>query len=81
MPENRHIYAQELTYNFSQSKAGEVVPDLSFFSDLLYESEYESQLWMLFDANKQLMCTGDAFPDQVCMKVYGKSVVKLDDQC
>ena len=66
LPENRQIYALELTYNFHLNKSSEVSPDCTVLSDLLYESQYESQLWMLFDANKQLLCTGDAYPDQVC---------------
>ena len=65
LPNQRQIYCIELTYTFNQGKTGEVMPDLSLLSDLLYESPYESQFWMLFDSNKQLLCSGDAYPHQV----------------
>ncbi|XP_052216044.1 tripeptidyl-peptidase 2-like isoform X2 [Dreissena polymorpha] len=69
LPEGRQIYALELTYKFSVCKNAEINPDLSLLSDLLYESEYESQLWMLFDSNKQLLGTGDAYPHQYNVKL------------
>jgi len=65
LPENRQISALELTYSFSKSKAGEVIPDFCLTSSLLYENSYESQLWMLYDSNKQLLRSGDAYAQQV----------------
>ena len=65
LPDNRQMSALELTYNFSKAKPGEIVPDLCLLSSLLYESTYESQLWMLYDSNKQLIDCGDAYTHQV----------------
>nr|CAH0110775.1 unnamed protein product [Daphnia galeata] len=58
----RQIYELQLNYNFNIAKATEVVPNCSLLSDTLYESEFESQLWMIFDSNKQFISAGDAYP-------------------
>ncbi|CAH3119853.1 unnamed protein product [Pocillopora meandrina] len=78
LPNGRQIFALTLTYNFHQSKAGEVSPNATYLSDLLYESEYESQLWMIFDSNKRMLGSGDAFPDRYSVKLEkGDYVLKL----
>ncbi|XP_068732831.1 tripeptidyl-peptidase 2-like [Montipora capricornis] len=78
LPNGRQIYTLTLTYNFHQSKSCEVSPNATYLSDLLYESEYESQLWMLYDINKRLLACGDAFPDRYSVKLEkGDYVLKL----
>lgn len=65
IPPGRQIYELVLVYNFHLAKGTEVTPDSSLLSHVLYESEFESQLWMLFDSNKQLLGCGDAYPSKV----------------
>ena len=61
-----------------QSKAGDISPNVTYLSDLLYESEYESQLWMLYDSNKRLLGSGDAFPDRVgILRYHGMGLEQL----
>lgn len=65
IPIGRQIYELVLTYEFHISKATEVIPNSPLLSDVLYESEFESQLWQLFDSNKQMLSAGDAYSCKV----------------
>ena len=44
----------------------DVRPCLPLLNDVLYESPFASQLWMLFDSSKQFLLAGDAYQKQVC---------------
>lgn len=78
IPIGRQIYELVLSYDFHISKACELTPNSALLSDVLYESEFESQLWMLFDSNKQLLCSGDAFPSKYNVKLEkGDFVIRL----
>ena len=52
IPPNRHVYELQLAYNFSVPKATEITPNFPMLSNVLYESEFESQLWMLYNSHK-----------------------------
>ncbi|KAK9505195.1 hypothetical protein O3M35_009300 [Rhynocoris fuscipes] len=78
IPPGRHIYQLSLLYNLHLNRATEVTPKCSLLSDLLYESELESQLWMLYDSNKQLLACGDAYPSKYSVKLEkGSYVIKM----
>ncbi|XP_012257165.2 tripeptidyl-peptidase 2 [Athalia rosae] len=72
IPPARQIYELQLTYSFHVAKATEVTPNAALLSDLLYENEYESQLWMIYDANKQLLSCGDAYPSKYTIQKMEK---------
>jgi len=69
MPEGRHTFELQLTYSFSLPKTAETVLNLGMLSDVLYESELESQLWLVYDSNKRLMGCGDAYPSKWSLKL------------
>ena len=50
-----------------------------YLGDLLYESEYEAQLWMIYDSNKRLLGCGDAFPNRVSTCRQGGVCVVRND--
>ncbi|RDD39583.1 Tripeptidyl-peptidase 2 [Trichoplax sp. H2] len=78
LPNGRQIYENILDYKFSIENSCEVRPNVSLLSDLLYEALYESQLWMIFDKNKQHIASGDAFPHQYKVKLdKGDYILKL----
>lgn len=48
---------------------------------MLYENPYGGQLWLLYDSNKQLLGTGDAFAKNYSVKLdKGDYVIKLQVQ-
>lgn len=61
VPPARQICQNVLTYSLHLVKAQEVALYCSLLCSVLYESEFESQLWMIFDVNKQMIAAGDAY--------------------
>lgn len=74
----RQIYQNLLTYALHLSKAQELSIHVPLFSDVLYESEYESQMWQVSDVNKQQVACGDAYSADTFHKLEkGDYVVRL----
>lgn len=78
IPNQRQIFQNVLSFNLHLAKAQELSLHAPLFSNVLYESEFESQFWMLFDSNKMLTGSGDAYSGTNFMKLdKGDYVVKL----
>lgn len=60
----KQTYEIILTYQFKIIKSGEMLISFPLLSKFLYDSCYESQLWMLFDSQKQHIASGDSSPSR-----------------
>ncbi|XP_053683189.1 tripeptidyl-peptidase 2 [Sabethes cyaneus] len=65
----RQIYQNVLSYSLHLNKSQEVAFYAPLFSSVLYESEFESQFWMIFDANKMMVGCGDAYSNSNYLKL------------
>ncbi|KAG6541056.1 hypothetical protein Mapa_017543 [Marchantia paleacea] len=61
----RQIHALTLKYKFSLGEAAEVTPRLSYLNNRIYDTEFESQFYMIFDTNKRVLASGDCYPKGV----------------
>lgn len=78
LPKERQIYQNILTYNLHITKACEASFNAPLLSNVLYESEFESQFWMLFDSNKMQLASGDAYSENLQVKLdKGDYVIRL----
>jgi tripeptidyl-peptidase-2 len=78
IPNQRQILQNVLTYNLHLSKSQELSICAPLLSEILYESEFESQFWMLFDNNKMLLQSGDAYSNSAFFKLdKGDYVIRL----
>lgn len=79
---DRRIFELQLAYNFTLPKATEIVPNFFWLSNVLYESEFESQLWILYNSHKQFVSCGDAYPSKYPAKVdKGDYTIRLHVRC
>lgn len=69
VPDGRQIYQNCLVYNLHLTKPAELSIAASVLSHVLYESVFESQLWMLFDTNKMMIACGDAYSSGTNIKL------------
>lgn len=75
---HRQIYQNLFTFNLQLSKNYEISLHAPVLAHVLYESIFESQLWMIFDSNKMMVGCGDAYSNKNFLKLTkGDYVVKL----
>ncbi|KAK9867034.1 hypothetical protein WJX84_006426, partial [Apatococcus fuscideae] len=64
LPNGKAVHSLILTYKLTVTEAGKHIPTLPTLNGYMYDSELEAQMFMIFDSAKQLMSTGDIYPEQ-----------------
>ncbi|XP_059614675.1 tripeptidyl-peptidase 2 [Phlebotomus argentipes] len=78
LPPSRQIYQNVLTYSLNLTKHQEFSLHAPLFSNVLYESEFESQFWMIFDKNCMMVGCGDAYSYRNFIKLEkGEYTIRL----
>ncbi|GFP82230.1 tripeptidyl-peptidase 2 [Phtheirospermum japonicum] len=63
LPSGKLILALLLTYKFKLEDGAEVKPYIPLLNNRIYDNKFESQFYMISDANKRVYATGDVYPD------------------
>lgn len=76
LPDDKPLYELILTYAFEQPQTGKVTPHFPLIDGLLYESEFGTVLWNVFDSAKRRVGTDEISPDELSLKT-GSHLLKL----
>ncbi|PON90851.1 Tripeptidyl peptidase [Trema orientale] len=63
LPSGKQILALKLTYKFKLDDGAEVRPFIPLLNNRVYDTKFESQFYMISDANKRVFAMGDVYPD------------------
>mmetsp|Transcript_19090 Transcript_19090/g.31942 ORF Transcript_19090/g.31942 Transcript_19090/m.31942 type:complete len:1345 (-) Transcript_19090:227-4261(-) len=80
LPNGNSFYQLVLEYNIEieDSKNNTVTPRWPVWNEVLYESPFSGQFYMIYDSQKQLVSCGDAYADRTSVKLpKGHYTVRL----
>ncbi|KAL2920688.1 Tripeptidyl-peptidase 2 [Bienertia sinuspersici] len=62
LPSGKQILALTLTYKFKLEDGAEIEPYIPLLNNRVYDTKFESQFYMISDANKCICAWGDIYP-------------------
>nr|AFN53634.1 tripeptidyl peptidase II [Linum usitatissimum] len=62
LPSGKQTLALTLTYKFKLEDGAEVKPQVPLLNNRIYDTKFESQFFMISDANKRVYSVGDVYP-------------------
>uniref|UniRef100_A0A2P2LLV1 Tripeptidyl-peptidase 2 isoform X2 n=1 Tax=Rhizophora mucronata TaxID=61149 RepID=A0A2P2LLV1_RHIMU len=62
LPSGKQTLTLTLTYRFKLENAAKVKPQIPLLNNRIYDNKFESQFYMISDANKRVYAMGDVYP-------------------
>ncbi|XP_019453181.1 PREDICTED: tripeptidyl-peptidase 2-like isoform X1 [Lupinus angustifolius] len=62
LPSGKQILALTLTYKVKLEDGAKVKPQIPLLNDRIYDTKFESQLYIISDSNKRVYSSGDVYP-------------------
>ncbi|XP_037496420.1 tripeptidyl-peptidase 2 isoform X2 [Jatropha curcas] len=63
LPSGKQTLALTLTYKFKLEDAANIKPQIPLLNNRIYDTKFESQFYVISDANKRVYAIGDAYPE------------------
>ncbi|XP_047329580.1 tripeptidyl-peptidase 2 isoform X2 [Impatiens glandulifera] len=63
LPSGKQILALTLTYKFKLEEGADIKPQIPLLNNRIYDNKFESQFYMISDANKRVYAMGDVYPE------------------
>ncbi|XP_024527545.1 tripeptidyl-peptidase 2 [Selaginella moellendorffii] len=76
LPDGRQIHGLTLIYKVNLSEGGKYTPRFPALNGRVYDNEFESQFYMIYDANKRVLSMGDVYPKGVKLS-KGEYTIRL----
>lgn len=79
LDDGKVVHQLLLSYTYQTEDAGvQVLPRLPNLSEVLYDSPFEAQFWMIHEADtKRFIAGGDAWPDWLSLPNKGKYLIRV----
>ncbi|GLJ21474.1 hypothetical protein SUGI_0396320 [Cryptomeria japonica] len=62
LPSGAQIYGLTLTYKFTLAEESDVSAHVPLLNNRIYDTQFESQFYMIADTNKRVLAMGDVYP-------------------
>jgi tripeptidyl-peptidase-2 len=77
LPDGTPFYQMQVEYSVDFDESCDIIPRWRGLQNVLYESDFHAQLFMVLDSSKKVIGVGDAFPSFIKIPKKGAHTIRL----